>query len=127
MSPDHTAVPRQIRCTFFVLKIFPLFEVLFFLAPFDWSMAEGDDWRADGVTEDLAVTESDLALSERGHFGVVRDHNDGVALAVKVAKKLGDDGLVGSVEVASGFVSEEDRWVVDEGARDADALLFAAR
>ena len=28
-------VPRQTSCTFFVLKIFPLFEVLF-LAPFDW-------------------------------------------------------------------------------------------
>ena len=79
------------------------------------------------MTEDLAVTESDLALSERGHFGVVGDHNDGMTLAVKVAKKLGDDGLVGSVKVASGFVSKEDRWVVDQGARDADALLFAAR
>ena len=79
------------------------------------------------MTEDLAVTESDLALSERGHFGVVGDHNDGMTLAVKVAKKLGDDGLVGSVEVASGFVSKEDRWVVDQGARNADALLFAAR
>ena len=78
------------------------------------------------MTEHLAVTESDLALSERGHFGVVRDHNDGVALAVKVAKKLGDDGLVGSVEVTSGFVSEEDGRVVDESAGDAYTLLFAA-
>ena len=78
------------------------------------------------MAEDLAVAERDLALGERGHLGIVSDHDDGVALAMQVLQQFGDDLLVGGVEVAGGLVGEEDGWVVDEGAGDADALLFAA-
>ena len=78
------------------------------------------------MAEDLAVAEGDAALGEGGHLGVVGDHDDGVAVAVEVLEELGDDLLVGGVEVAGGLVGEQDGWVVDEGAGDADALLFAA-
>ena len=47
-------------------------------------------------------------------------------LSVEVLKEFGDDLLVGGVEVAGGFVGQQDGWVVDEGPGDADALLLAA-
>lgn len=78
------------------------------------------------MAEDFAVAESDLALCKSGHFWVVRHHDDGVAVAVQVFEQLGDDLLIGCVEVAGWFVSEQDRRIIDEGAGDADALLFAA-
>ena len=87
---------------------------------------QGDHGAADGVAEDLAVAQGDAALGEGGHLGVVGDHDDGVALAVKILEKVGDDGLVGGVEVSGGLVGKKDRGVVDKRAGDADALLLAS-
>src|SRR5487761_2250653 len=87
---------------------------------------QGDYGAAYGVAEDLAVAEGDASLGEAGHLRVVGDHDDGVAVAVEVLEEVGDDLLVGCVEVSGGFVGEEDGWVVDEGAGDADALLLSA-
>lgn len=87
---------------------------------------EGDYGAAYGVAEDLSVAEGDASLGEAGHLGVVGDHDDGVAVAVEVLEEVGDDLLVGGVEVSGGFVGEEDGRVVDEGASDADALLLSA-
>ena len=53
------------------------------------------------------------------------DHDDGVALGVNALELFHDDeGGVG-VEVAGGFVSEDDFWVGDDGAGDGGALLLA--
>ena len=84
------------------------------------------DNRGGGVAEDAAVVEGDAAAGEGSHFGVVGDHDDGVALGVEAAEEVGDDALVGGVEVAGGLVGEDDGGLVDEGAGDADALLLAA-
>ena len=46
---------------------------------------------------------------------------------VQVPQQVGDDLLVGLVEVAGGLVRQQNRRVVDQRACDADALLFAAR
>ena len=78
------------------------------------------------MTENLAMAQRNLALSERGHLGVVGDHDDGVALGVQVLEQFGDDRLVGGVEVAGRLVGQKNRWVIDEGAGDADTLLLAA-
>ncbi len=85
-----------------------------------------NDGPGDGVAEDLAVVEGDAAAGERGHFGVVGDHDDGVAFAVEAAEEIDDDALVGGVEVSGGLVGEQDGRVIDEGAGDADALLLSA-
>jgi len=57
----------------------------------------------------------------------VSDHDDGHAeLGSEFAEK-GEDGFAGGgVEVASGFVGEKNLRVIDEGAGDGNALLFAA-
>lgn len=78
------------------------------------------------MAEDLAMAEGDLSLSESCHLGIVGDHDDGVTIAVKILQKLGDDGLVGCIEVAGGFVGEQDGWVVNERTRDTYTLLLAA-
>ena len=73
------------------------------------------------------MAQCDLALRQRRHLWVVGNHHDGVALLVEVLQQFGDDGLVGGVEIAGGFIREENRRIVDQSAGDADALLFAAR
>jgi hypothetical protein len=57
------------------------------------------------MAKDLAMAQSNLALSERGHLGVVGNHNDGVALGMKILKEFGDDRLVGGVKIAGRLVS----------------------
>ena len=79
------------------------------------------------MTEDLTVAEGDLALGESGHLWVVGDHDDGVALTMKFAQKVCDDGLVGSIEIAGGFIGEKDWWVVNQRPRNTYALLFTTR
>ena len=79
------------------------------------------------VAEDLAMAQGDLAPGEAGHLGIVRHHDDGVAVAVQVGEEARDDLLVGGVEIPGRFIGQKDRRVIDEGAGDADALLLAAR
>src|SRR3546814_1673307 len=56
----------------------------------------------------------------------VRDHDRGAALFDAFERRL-DLGLGAAVERAGGFVEDQDRRVLDERARDRDALLLAAR
>ena len=57
----------------------------------------------------------------------MRDDDDGETLAaVELAEHVHDFDRGGGVEVAGGLVGEQDARVVDEGARDGDALLLAA-
>jgi hypothetical protein len=78
------------------------------------------------MTEDLTVTERYLALGKRSHLWVVGDHDDGVALGMKVLEKLRHNLLVGGIQISRGFIRQQNRRVVDEGSGDADALLLAA-
>ncbi len=78
------------------------------------------------MAEDLAVVESDPAVGESRHLGIVGDHDNGVALVMQVGQQVGDDLLVGGVKVSSGLVGQQDGRVIDESPGDADALLLAA-
>ena len=61
-----------------------------------------------------------------GQLGVVGDHDD-EAVAGNVAQQVHDLNAGLGVQGAGGFVGEQDLGVVDEGARDGDALHLAAR
>ena len=76
---------------------------------------------------ELSVAEVEAAVAEGGGLGAVGDEEEGGLVAVaEVAHEL-EDGLAGGgVEVAGGFVGEEDGRAVDEGAGDGDTLLLAA-
>lgn len=62
-----------------------------------------------------------------GEGGVVGDDDEGASVFTDKVEEEFDDGLAGlGVEIAGRFVSEENAGIVDEGAGDGDALLFAA-
>lgn len=54
------------------------------------------------------------------------EDESGAVGAVEIEEGVDDGGCGIGIEVAGGFVREEDFGAVHEGARDADALLFAA-
>ena len=63
-----------------------------------------------------------------GDVGLVRDEHDGdAALAVQPLEDAHDLDAGARVEVAGRLVGEEQRRLVDERARDGDALLLSAR
>jgi len=58
----------------------------------------------------------------------MRDDDHAVAaFVVELEEEVDNPVTAGGVEVAGGFISEEERRVVAQGAGDGDALLFAAR
>ena len=80
-----------------------------------------------GVGDDAAVGQLDDAGRVLvGQLGVVRDH-DNEAVAGHVAQQVHDLHARLGVEGAGGFVGQQDLGVVDEGARDGDALHLSAR
>ena len=80
-----------------------------------------------GVSDDAAVGQLDDAGRVLvGQLGVVRDHDD-EAVAGHVAQQVHDLHARLGVEGAGGLVGQQDLGVVDEGARDGDALHLAAR
>jgi len=58
---------------------------------------------------------------------VVGDHYDGMAVAAKVAEDAHHFIFVLLVEISGWFIGQNYIGVVDERARNADPLLFAAR
>ncbi len=78
------------------------------------------------VVVQAAVLQLDAAVGLARDVGVVRDHEDGVAGLVQLAKNFHHDGFVGLVEIAGGLVGEDQLGLIYQGAGDGDALLFAA-
>ena len=78
------------------------------------------------VVVQMAVLQLDAAVGLARDVGVVRDHQDRVAGVVQLAENFHDDGFVGFVEIAGGLVGEDELWLIDQGAGDGYALLFAA-
>ena len=63
----------------------------------------------------------------RGDVGLVRDHDDRLARAREVFEHAHDFFRRRRVEVTRRLVGEKDRRVVDQRARDGDALALSAR
>ena len=83
--------------------------------------------RALDVFLDLSVADVDDAVRVRRDVGFVRDEDDRVAGLVQLGEQPHDFDAGLRVEVAGRLVGEQDRRVVDERARDGDALALAAR
>jgi hypothetical protein len=79
-----------------------------------------------GDSGDDAVADGDDAVGELGDVGLVGDDDDGVALGVEIVEERHDLVAGLGVEVAGGFVGEDDGGLVDQGAGDGDALALAA-
>ena len=79
------------------------------------------------VADQAAVLERDHAAAHRvDHLAVVGDDEHGRAGAVDPVEQLHDPDRGLGVEVSGRLVGEQQRRVVDEGARDRDALLLSA-
>src|SRR6478735_8363591 len=78
------------------------------------------------VALDQAVAQAHHAVRVRRDVVLVRDQDDGVALGVQVAEHRHDLLPGGGVEVAGGFVGQDDRGLAHQRARDRDALALAA-
>ena len=76
------------------------------------------------VACDNTITDCDDAVSEFGDVGLVRDHDDGIALGVKFVEERHDLVTGLGVEVSRGLVGEDDGRMVDEGAGDGDTLAL---
>jgi hypothetical protein len=74
----------------------------------------------------FTVMQLDSAISEAGDDGVVRNHYDGASLAMQLAQQAQDDFFIDCVQISSGFIGQNDLRIVDQGAGDANPLLFSA-
>src|SRR6185436_7585117 len=80
------------------------------------------------LLEELPLLEVQRAIRELRRLGVVRDHDDRLAVLAVQHLQEPEDFVSGlAVEVVRRLVADEDRRVRDERARDRDALLLAAR
>ena len=81
--------------------------------------------RADAaIFADAPVQDLDLSRQRRGQGAVVGDDHDGGSLAVQVLQQAEDGGSGGAVEIAGGFIGQDDGGVADQGPRDARPLAF---
>jgi len=78
------------------------------------------------VKVQVAVSKLDTAVSLPRDVRVVRHHQDVLAGVVQFAENLDNDGFVGFVEIAGGLVGENDLRLIDQRARNRNALLLAA-
>ena len=67
-----------------------------------------------------------IAPRVAGDVRLVRDHDDGDALVVQLLENVHDLDARAAIEIARRLVGEQHVGIVDEGARDGDALLLAA-
>ncbi len=78
--------------------------------------------------EQRALLEVQRPLGALGGARIVRDHDDGLAvLAVERLEQVEDLVAGLAIEIARRLVAQQQRRIGDDGARDADALLLAAR
>ena len=82
--------------------------------------------RRDAVYDDAIAHVNDAVEIHRG-LGIVRDHHDRLAqILVQAPEHFQHDFGILGVEIARGFVGKQNLWLIDDGARDGDALLLSA-
>src|SRR5581483_10501868 len=80
------------------------------------------------VLDDLAVVQEQDPVGDRGRARVVRHHHGRLAVLVhRLAQQPEDLAARRGVEVPRRLVREDDRGPRDQGPRDRDTLLLAAR
>jgi hypothetical protein len=76
---------------------------------------------------DAAVDEVDTTVGFDGDFFAVGDENNGgFFFSGELGDEIDDHGAGGGVEIASGFVGEKDRGLVDQGTGEGGALKLAS-
>ena len=78
------------------------------------------------VAHDLAIVHDDVALGVASNIEFVSDHDDRHPLVVQILEHAHDLDAGPAVQVAGRFVGQQKFWLIDQSARDGDALLLAA-
>ena len=87
---------------------------------------ERNEGRRLGV-DHFPFAEADFAVTDPGGFRTVGDeHEGGAGFVGEFAKEFQNVGPVGGIEIARGFVGQEEGGAMTERAGDGDALHFAA-
>ena len=76
--------------------------------------------------QDQPIAHDDVTLRIRGDVLLVRDHDDGDAVLVELLENGHDLNAGSAVEIAGRFVRQQYLGLVDQRARDRDALLLTA-
>src|SRR5213080_2248486 len=79
------------------------------------------------VRDDLAVEHAHLTPQTAGQLTVVGDHHDRRAIGVELLEQLEDGGAGGAVDVACGFIGEDDGGPAHERSRYRHPLALTAR
>ena len=74
----------------------------------------------------LTVGNPQYALRITGTIRAVGYHDDGHPLLVESVEQLHDFPAGFGVEVAGGFIGQQNRRLVNDGAGDGNALIFSA-
>lgn len=78
-------------------------------------------------TGDATVHQPDDPVGPCGHLGIVRDdHERPAGLGPMGGERVQNPAPRGPVEVAGGFIGEEDPGLVDQGASNRHTLALAA-
>ena len=100
----------------------------FALLNFDWNrlrqigVGNGLD-----IGVDLSVEHINNTGSVDSESGIMRDHDDSVAFVVDGFKLLHDDMRSARIEIAGGFVGEDDFGAANDSAGNGNTLLLATR
>src|SRR6185436_14286365 len=88
--------------------------------------ALGPDLFLATLFDNASVEEVNRAIGVRGVPRIVRDHADGGAAAMQLAKQFHHGLTIRGVEVTRRLVGEEDERITGNRAGDGDALLLTA-
>ena len=118
----HDRLHRHFEC--FGKLVFVKSQAAFFL--YGLNLAGGEVFGFAGVGNNFAVFDFNHAVGLRGDFGIVRHHDDGVAVVIKLADDFHHVFTTGGIECAGGFVCKDDFAAVHQCAGDGHALLLPA-
>src|SRR5262245_52321809 len=75
---------------------------------------------------DLAVANTDDAVSVRCDIAFVGHEDDGVAFPVKPVEQFHDLFAGCCIQISGRFIRKNDRWSIHQGARNRDTLALSA-
>lgn len=66
-----------------------------------------------GIHRDMTVDQFDAAVGLLRDVRIMGDHEDGVAGSVQLTEQAEDNLFVGFIEIAGGFIGEDQFWLID--------------
>ena len=78
------------------------------------------------ILQNQPIAHNNVSLRISGDVLLVRDHDDGNAVLVELLENGHDLNAGSAVEIAGWFIRQQHLRIIDQRARDRDALLLTA-